>query len=631
MRLLQSGRSISSKLLVAILVPALLAVAVGLTAVIVYDIASFRTDVLERTKLLARVVAEYSVTELVFDDPDRAAATLAQLATVSELDRAELFDVQGRLFAEYSRVDSDPYLRDEHTEIRDWSSEDSYIDWRHLHVLQPVELDGEQVGTLHLLASTRQLRTRIQGYLSVVLILAASLTLVSLVAALRLSRLIAEPVLMLAGAARAISDRGDYSTRVEVTGEDELGALCEAWNEMVAQIERRQKAQEASEAALRHSEERFRSLIERSIDAIYVINDDNRYLYVNPTFQKLLGVTADEACTQGFDNMAFLTPNSRSRVGAIRQSWARGHRETTTFELTLQNRQGEILSLEVSASPIEWDGQPVRMGVMRDITERVRAAERLADQQRQLEDHHRELERYANELERSNRELDQFAYIVSHDLKAPLRAISNLSAWIEEDLGSRLTGESADHMRLLRQRVVRMDQLIDGILEYSRIGRVGMAIGRVDVGELLDEIIENLGVPSGFTVTVPDDLPTLQTSRVRLAQVFGNLLGNAVHHHPRKDGRIDVRADDLGEWYRFEVRDDGDGIAPEFHDRIFTIFQTLKPRDVHESTGVGLAIVKKIVEEQGGMLELRSDDGEGASFSFTWPKNQSQGNERSRP
>ena len=214
MRLLQSGRSISSKLLVAILVPALLAVAVGLTAVIVYDIASFRTDVLERTKLLARVVAEYSVTELVFDDPDRAAATLAQLATVSELDRAELFDVQGRLFAEYSRVDSDPYLRDEHTEIRDWSSEDSYIDWRHLHVLQPVELDGEQVGTLHLLASTRQLRTRIQGYLSVVLILAASLTLVSLVAALRLSRLIAEPVLMLAGAARAISDRGDYSTRV---------------------------------------------------------------------------------------------------------------------------------------------------------------------------------------------------------------------------------------------------------------------------------------------------------------------------------------------------------------------------------------------------------------------------------
>jgi len=225
------------------------------------------------------------------------------------------------------------------------------------------------------------------------------------------------------------------------------------------------------------------------------------------------------------------------------------------------------------------------------------------------------------QLERRNQELDQFAYVVSHDLKAPLRGIENATRWIEEDMGEELPSHIQQFLVLMRTRVHRMENLITGILELSRVGRVQQATERVNVRELLTEIMDSLAPPAGFRLELATYLPTIITPRVPLQQVFTNLISNALkyHHHP-ETGTVRVACREDRQQYTFVVSDDGPGIAPEYHDRIFLIFQTLTARDTLESTGVGLAIVKKIVEGQGGNISVESAEGQGAAFIFTWPK-----------
>ena len=240
-----------------------------------------------------------------------------------------------------------------------------------------------------------------------------------------------------------------------------------------------------------------------------------------------------------------------------------------------------------------------------------------------LRDRAVELAQMARQLKKSNEELDQFAYITSHDLRAPLRGIANLSRWIEEDLADRVTPDARRLLDLLRGRVTRMEALIDGILEYSRVGRVSGGSERTDVGKLLAEIVDLLAPPVGARVEIAPNMPTIETERLRLQQVLMNLIGNALKHHDRPSQavvKVSVRDVDR-DFLEFSIADNGRGIAPQYHEKVFVIFQTLEARDKVESTGVGLSLVKKIVESEGGTIRIQSrGEGDGANFIFTWPK-----------
>lgn len=227
-------------------------------------------------------------------------------------------------------------------------------------------------------------------------------------------------------------------------------------------------------------------------------------------------------------------------------------------------------------------------------------------------------------LEKRNCELDQFAYVTSHDLKAPLRAIANLSQWIEEDLCDQLNEENLHKMQLMRGRVHRLEALIDGLLQYSRAGRLKSPPERVDVEDLLKHVIDALTLPAQFSVEIVPGMPTFVTERIPLEHVFTHLIGNAIKHHPWRDGRVKISSQALEDVYEFTVADNGTGIAPEFHKKIFTIFQTLQSRDTVENIGVGLAIAKRIVENKAGTIRLESQEGQGATFRFTWPKKLNQ-------
>lgn len=226
------------------------------------------------------------------------------------------------------------------------------------------------------------------------------------------------------------------------------------------------------------------------------------------------------------------------------------------------------------------------------------------------------LNKNINELEKRNVELDKFAYVVSHDLKAPLRGIHNVVKWIEEDLQNELSAEMNQYLEIIRQRTKRMEDLINGLLDYARIRKKHTA-EETDVGKLIAEIKETV-VPDNFTIKT-HSLPTIVTERFKLEQVFTNLISNAVKYTPAKKGIITIKCEEKQGYYEFSVKDNGVGIAPQFHEKIFEIFQTLRDKDEKESTGIGLAIVKKIIEEQHCTIKLESTLGSGAEFIFTWP------------
>ena len=248
-----------------------------------------------------------------------------------------------------------------------------------------------------------------------------------------------------------------------------------------------------------------------------------------------------------------------------------------------------------------------------DVTAQVRAKQER--ERRTIE-----LERLTRALESSNKELEQFAYAASHDLKAPLRGIANLAAWIQEDSGAALSADSREHLQLMHARVHRMEALIDGMLAYARATKRQTSREKIDVGRLVKEVVELLDPPARVTIHIDPQLPVVEAERIPLQQVVMNLLANAIKHGRADAPEIKVGCADIANEHDFRVADNGPGIPPESQDRIWQLFQTLEARDKVEGSGIGLAVVKKIVEAQGGRAWVESVPGAGATFHFTWPK-----------
>ena len=318
---------------------------------------------------------------------------------------------------------------------------------------------------------------------------------------------------------------------------------------------------------------------------------------------------------------ADLHPDDRERVLAQVEDTI-ANRTPYLMEYRIIRPDNEVRWIEARGQMfLGADGQPERVvGICMDITERKRAEATLLEAERVSRERAEELTHLADVLKRMNAELDAFAYAASHDLRAPLRGIANLAQWIEEDLSAsgELKSETSEMLGLMRSRMHRMEALIEGILQYSRAGRVDTKIEHVDTHRLVKEVVDLLSAP-GATIEIAD-MPTLETTFHPLQQVLMNLIGNALKYADRPDPVVRVTARAEGRFYEFSVADNGPGIPAEYHDRIWGIFQTLEARDKVEATGIGLSLVKKLVEANGGRAWVESTPGQGATFRFLWPK-----------
>jgi PAS domain S-box-containing protein len=385
------------------------------------------------------------------------------------------------------------------------------------------------------------------------------------------------------------------------------------------------------EQALWESEARFLETFTSAAVGMAIVALDGSWLEVNPALCQIVGYSEAELQATNFQAITH-SEDLDSDLAKVEQLLS-GQISSYQMEKRYIHKQGSLIWINLSVSLVknQYDQPLYFVALVENINERKQAEQALAQLNEQLEDKVQqrtiELQQVNNllfgateQLKKSNRELEQFAYITSHDLKAPLRAIANLSEWLEEDLQDKLDDDTRHNMKLLRGRVYRLENLINGLLDYSRVGRLKLEPQSVDVGKMLAEIIDSLGVPANFTIEIQGDMPTLNTEVIPLQQVFNNLINNAIKHSDGDQGKITISAKEQDNFYEFAIADNGKGIDPQYHERIFTIFQTLEARDTKESTGIGLAIVKKAVENQGGKVWVESQLGEGAVFSFSWRK-----------
>jgi PAS domain S-box-containing protein len=354
------------------------------------------------------------------------------------------------------------------------------------------------------------------------------------------------------------------------------------------------------------AEDRFARVVEASPTALVLVGQTGRIEMVNGQAERMFGY--DRSALHGEPLELLLPHRFRYRHVGLRDGFFTAMSSRMMGEgqdLFGLRKDGTEFPLEIGLNPIDIDGDPMVLAGIIDVTAR-----------HEIE---RQQERQRLELERSNADLEEFAYAASHDLKAPLRAISHLVQWIGDDIGSTANPETLENLKLLQSRVSRMQMLLDGLLAYSRVGHSNSAVEDVDVGDVVREIFAMLAAPSGFVLACEGTLPVLRTHRMPIQVVLTNLIGNGLKHHDRSEGRIAVSAQLVDGVAEFRVTDDGPGVAPRFHDRIFLMFQTLASRDDVESSGIGLTIVKKKVQGHGGQIRVESaPPARGTTFVFTW-------------
>lgn len=359
-----------------------------------------------------------------------------------------------------------------------------------------------------------------------------------------------------------------------------------------------------AEEQLKISEEKFRTLIQNCSDIVTILDEKGNIIYESPSFYKIFGYEPDEIL--GKNGFEFVHPEDLEHTLSRFTNLVKESIEGNPVVYRFRAKSGEYKYIESVGSNLI--NHPHIKGMVvntRDISERI-------ETERQLKIH-------TENLERINKELDQFAYIVSHDLKAPLRAIYNLSEWIQEDLEGKLDEDNKEQFELLRSQIKRLENLIIGILEYSRAGKKSADISEFKGKDAICELIDSIGPPPNAEIVVQNQIPSFHTEKLLIEQVFSNFISNAIKYNDKDSLKLEIGyTSNNDNTHCFYVKDNGPGIPEEYHEKVFGIFQTLQSRDVVESTGIGLAIVKKIVEDKGGRVWLESEVGKGSCFYFTW-------------
>ena len=369
-------------------------------------------------------------------------------------------------------------------------------------------------------------------------------------------------------------------------------------------------------AQIKEAVTRLAAIVESSDDAIIGMALDGTIVSWNVGAKNIFGYSIEDI--QGQPRSVLIPPDCPDEEVNILEQIKKGRR-FDCFETVRRKKDGELIDVSLSISPIE-DSHGKIIGIStiaRDITERKQAAKELE----KLNNH---LESAVRELQMANTDLQEFAQIAAHDLKTPLRAIGTLAGWISTDYADNFDEKGKEHVKLLVSRARHMGALIDDILQYSGIGQSDQKKQQVDLNIILSEVIAGINPPENIEITVENELPVLMCEKTQIIQVFQNLLGNAVKYMDKPRGQIKVGCLEEDGFWKFSVSDNGPGIDEKYLEKVFKMFRTLPTRKTVESTGIGLSIVKKIAELNGGRVWVESELGRSSTFFFTLPKQETE-------
>lgn len=336
-----------------------------------------------------------------------------------------------------------------------------------------------------------------------------------------------------------------------------------------------------------------------------IVNSQYNLVEVNISLAHWLGYSSSEMI--GLNMSAIIPAQECESIEKVLHALFTGELETESRECQYQHKEGYLVWGFMTAAVVRRKNADIAYVVVQiiDINDQKKLAQNLESRNLALEE--------------ANRELDQFAFVASHDLKAPLRGITQLAQWIEEDLKGNLEPQTLQYLSLLHNRIERLDRLLDDLLSYSRVGRKDGDIRTIDIKDSIRETFKLLSPPEGITLQCDVSMSELETLTTPLELVLRNLMSNAIKHHDRTIGTVKVSAFQSESDYQFSVEDDGPGIPLEHHERIFGLFHTLKPRDQVEGSGIGLAIIKKILDRYHCKYQIECEAERGTRFVFTWP------------
>lgn len=616
--------SVRHKLLAGVLAATLLALLVTVAALMTFDLRTF-TQILERDMTTqAELIGRASAAALQFDDPRAARTNLELLRVRPRVRAAAIYDAKGARFASYSRASGAhpgfPSLP---------GAEGLSVDDGMMTIFQRVVVNNQILGTVYLLADHGR-RERVAHYTGVALAVTVVALALSLLLSLWLQRILSQPIQEIAGMARRVIDHRDYTARAKKTTDDEIGYLATAFNDMLTEIGRRTAALEQTNArlqgeiaerervadALRRSEQRYRSLVEATAQIIWVADARGMVSERAPSWQAYTGQSDAEVFGEGWSK-ALHPEDGASALRAWRKCVDSG--VPFEYEYRVRRADGEYRWFAVRGVPVRNVDGTVRewVRICIDIHDRRRAEQEIRRLNDELETRVRER---TAQLVETNRELEAFAYSVSHDLRAPLRAIDGFSQALVEDAGPGADAGTLRHIERIRAATQRMGCLIDDLLSLSRISRVELVRADVDLSALARQVAKDLQQREPERIVewqIWDDIGAQGDPRL-LRVVLENLIANSWKFTSRcAQARIEFGA--LHEAHRvvYFVRDNGAGFDMAYAEKLFGAFQRLHSAAEYSGTGIGLATVQRVIHRHRGRIWARAQPGKGAVFFFT--------------
>jgi signal transduction histidine kinase/HAMP domain-containing protein len=623
---LPRNKSVRAKLLLVVLVTSTLALLISGASMLIYELGNFRNTWVNDLSTQADVLGLAAAPALQFEDPAAAHDYLALLQAKPKITSAAIYTASGALFASYSATGESvtfPQLPD---------VDGHYVVGNELVLFKRIVAGGEIVGTVGLRANY-DLFGRVIDYVG---ILGAIMVLSLIAAALvsqRLQRTITTPISAVTSVARRVIEHRDYTLRAPKTTNDEIGLLVDAFNDMLnelgrradvleqsnRQLERQALERKRAEEALAAGQRRNKTLIDALTQVVWRASREGGFAGEQSGWSDYTGQSRSEYSGLGW-RQAFAA-NAR---GSLDLAWSRAASTRDTFELEAQlwhapseayrlARLRAVPVLDAGGEVIEW------MGAITDVEDQRRAEEELRTLNAELEDR---VAARTSALEAANRELESFSYSISHDLRAPLRAISGFSNLLWEDHKEHLDAEAQRKLNIIRGQAERMGTLIDDLLAFSRLGRKSMEPTNLDMAELAHNTFSRLhDRGNGALEFRVGKLPPATADRSLLEQVWTNLLSNAVKFSSRKDKPVvEVGAIVEERENVYFVRDNGAGFDPRYRDKLFGVFQRLHDESEFPGTGVGLALVHRIITRHGGRIWADSQPGDGATFHFSLPR-----------
>jgi PAS domain S-box-containing protein len=620
--------TIRGKLLLVVLATNLAALSITAVLMAIYDLHTFRETLQDDLSAQADVLGLAVGPALEFDDPKAAMEYLDLLRAKPNINSAAIYTAKGALFATYSGT------ADTHTEFPKIPEADGYkIRGSEVVLSKRVIANNEILGTVYFSAAYEPSR-RLWNYAAILALALAGSLAMTVLTFMRMQKTVTGPILDVTAVARRVMEERDFSLRAKKTTHDEVGILVDAFNSMLSEIgnrtatledsnrelQREMAERERAVHALDRSELRSRALVSAMTHVVWIADSRGHFIQESPSWEKFTGQPfeqyRDAGWRQGFDD------EGRK---LLELAWTRAMKESETFELELRLWHAESNRhrfVRLRAVPmLEQDGKLAEwIGAVQDVDDRRELEQSLRTLNAELEQ--RVADR-TSKLQEANKELESFSYSVSHDLRAPIRAIGGFCSLLIQDHQDQLDPEAQRKLNVIKSESTRMGILIDDLLAFSRLGRKALQAAPLDMRELASKAYGQL------TRDQQDrkiefrlgSLPTAVGDRSLFEQVWVNLLSNAIKFSSKKEGAtIEVGAISEEREHIYFVRDNGAGFDPRYSKNLFGVFQRLHSNDEFPGTGVGLALVHRIVSRHGGRVWADGKLGEGATFHFTVPK-----------